>query len=129
MVLVILFLGVVLLVAGIRGTYHDLFAALGTDVPGYIVWGAAILAVGAIGLIPGLKPISKGLLGLILVVLIVNNYQKVIAGFHSAVSAGEAKGAAPATPSTTAAPAAASSSSSGGINVGDILSLASLAGG
>lgn len=124
MVLVVLFLGAILLVAGVRGTYRDLFTALGTDVPGYIVWAAAIIALGAIGLVPGLKPISKGLLALVLIVLIVNNYQKIIAGFHSAVAAGEAKGAAPASGATPTKDDAKSS-----INMGDILNIAGLAGG
>lgn len=125
MVLVVLFLGAILLVAGIRGTYRDLFTALSIDVPGYIVWAAAILALGAIGLIPGLKPVSKGLLALVLIVLIVNNYQKIIAGFHSAVQTGEAQGSQPAQTGTSSKDAAKSSQ----VSIQDILSLADLGNG
>ena len=77
----ILVIGIVLVVAAIRDTQSNLFSALATDVPAFVTWGAAILAVGAIGFIPDLKPISRALLALILVVLILRNYQNILAGF------------------------------------------------
>jgi hypothetical protein len=83
-VLIALFVGVVLIVAAIRNSQSDLFTAIGTDVPPFIVWAAAIVAIGAIGFVPGLKPISKGLLALVIVVLILQNYRQVIAGFQNA---------------------------------------------
>lgn len=81
MILVVLAIGIVILVASLRGTYSALFTAIGTDVPGFVVWAAAIVALGALGFIPGLKPVSRGLLALVVVVLVFQNYQNIIAGF------------------------------------------------
>ncbi len=103
MSLVALIVGVVLIVSAIRNSQGALFTALGTDVPAFVVWGAAILALGMIGFIPGLKPISRGLLALVFVVIFVRNYAGIIAGFK-AVSTAPAANAAQST-STAAAPA------------------------
>lgn len=86
MTLVVLAIGIVLLVSAFRGTYGTLFTALGTDVPGFVIWAAAIVALGAIGFIPGLKPISRGLLALVIVVLIFQNYANILAGFQQVAS-------------------------------------------
>ena len=84
MILVALILGVILIVAAIRNSQGALFAALGVDVPGFVVWAAAIFAVGVVGYVPGLKTVSRGLLALVIVALVLNNYQKILAGFQSA---------------------------------------------
>jgi len=60
-----------------------LFGALAQDVPAFMVWAAAVFAVGAIGWIPGLKPVSRGLLALVIVVLVLNNYQQIIDGLSA----------------------------------------------
>jgi hypothetical protein len=82
--LVLLIVGAVFVVAAIRNTQGGLFAALGTDAPPFVIWFAALFLIGAIGFIPGLRPVSRGLLALILIVLVLNNYQAVIAGFQNA---------------------------------------------
>lgn len=79
-----LLIAVVLIVAAIRNTHTDLLSALGQDVPGFVVWGAAIFGVAVIGFIPGLKPVSRGLLALIVVVIVLTNYQQILAGFTNA---------------------------------------------
>jgi len=79
-----LIIAVVLIVSAIRGTHGDLLGALAADVPEYVVWGAAILGVAVLGFIPGLKPISRGLLALVVVVLILTNYKAIIEGFQNA---------------------------------------------
>jgi hypothetical protein len=84
MVLVALLIGAVLIVAAIRNSQGDLFTAIAKDVPEFVVWGAAIIAVGAIGFISGLKPVSRGLLALIVVVLVLRNYKAILNGFQSA---------------------------------------------
>lgn len=84
MAALILIIGLVLVVAAIRDTHGSLFAALGTDVPAFTVWAAAIFAIVAIGFVPGLKTVSRGLLALVLVVLVLNNYRQIIAGFSGA---------------------------------------------
>lgn len=86
MILVALMIGVILIVAALRNSQGALFSALSTDVPEYVIWAAAILAIGAIGFIPGLKPVSRGLLALIVVVIVLNNYQAILAGFKSVAS-------------------------------------------
>jgi len=83
MIIIILLIGVILIIAAIRNSQNDLFAALAQDVPAYIIWGAALFAVGAIGFIPGLKPVSRALLALIIVVLVLRNYKAILAGFQN----------------------------------------------
>lgn len=83
MILVVLLIGAILLVAALRNTYGALFTDLKQDVPGFVVWAAAVVALGAIGFIPGLKPISRGLMALVLVVIVMQNYTKILAGFQS----------------------------------------------
>lgn len=82
--LIALFIGIVLIVAAVRNSQSALFTALEADIPKFVVWAAAIIAVGAIGAIPGLKPVSRWLLGLVIVVIIVNNYAKLTKGFQDA---------------------------------------------
>jgi uncharacterized membrane protein YgcG len=128
MLLVALLIGVILIVAAIRNSQGALFTALATDVPGFVVWAAAIVGVGAIGFIPGLKPASRGLLALVIVVLLVNNYQAIIAGFQgankAATNAGQGSQGSGASASGGASGAASGSSGSGGSNpVGQALAL------
>ncbi len=77
-----LVIGVVLIVSAIRNTHSDLLGALGQDVPGFVVWGAAIFGVAVIGFIPGLKPVSRALLALVVVVIVLTNYKQILAGFQ-----------------------------------------------
>lgn len=96
MILPLILIGALLIVAGVRGTYRDLFNALGQDVPAFGLWAAAIVAVGAIGFVPGLKPVSRGLLALVITVIVINNYPKILQGFNEAWQ--NAPEAVPATP-------------------------------
>lgn len=77
----LLIIALVLIVAAIRNTQGSLFSALMTDVPGFFVWGAAIFALAAIGWVPGLKPVSRGLLALVLMVIVLENYKNVVSSF------------------------------------------------
>jgi|SRR5215469_7251330 len=79
-----LLIGVVLIVAAVRNSQGALFSAIQTDVPEFFVWAAAIVALGIIGYVPGLKPISKALLALVIIVLLVGNYQNILSGFQNA---------------------------------------------
>lgn len=83
MILILLAIGAIIIVAAFRNSQGALFAALYEDVPGFVIWAAAIFAIGAVGFIPGLKPVSRGLLALILVVIVLRNYREVIAGFEN----------------------------------------------
>lgn len=110
MILVALIVGVILIVAAIRNSQAALFAALAVDVPGFVLWAAAIVAVGAIGFIPGIKPVSRGLLALVLLVIILNNYKAILAGLASASVPGTAAATAAAASTSTASSGAAPSS-------------------
>lgn len=83
MILVLLFIGVVLVIAAFRNSQGALFTALYEDVPGFVVWAAAIFAIGAVGFIPGLKPVSRGILALVIVVIVLRNYKNIITGFQN----------------------------------------------
>jgi hypothetical protein len=114
MILVALLIGVVLIVAALRNSQAALFTALGQDVPGYVVWAAALFAVGAIGYVPGMKPISRGLLALVLIVIILNNYQNILNGFQAVSNSGNEASTPPSgtTASTASSGSTAPSTSS-----------------
>lgn len=94
MAFVFLIAGLVLVVAAIRGTEGTLFQALGTDVPGFAIWAAAIIAIGVVGFIPGLRAVSRGLLALVIFVLILKNYSGILGGFQNAWKGAAAQGQA-----------------------------------
>lgn len=84
MIIILIIIAAVLIVAALRDTQGDLFAALMDDMPAFMTWAAAILVIGALGYIPGFKTISRSLLALIIVVIVVNNYEKIASGFNNA---------------------------------------------
>jgi len=74
--LAFLFAGIVLIVAAVRGKQDELFELLKGDFTGpnsFLVWFAALGTVGAAGYIPGLAPVSRAFLVLVLVTLILSN--------------------------------------------------------
>jgi len=76
MPLVLIFLGVLLIVAAYRGTQDDLFELLKGDFVGsqnFFYWIVSIFVVGAVGYIPRMKPISDAFLVLILLMLFIRN--------------------------------------------------------
>jgi hypothetical protein len=83
MPLILVIVGIVLLVAAWRNTAGDLGTALGTDVPPFLVWAGALIAVGALGYAPGMKQVSRGLLALVLVVLVLTNYKQLFQGLSN----------------------------------------------
>jgi hypothetical protein len=109
MIFFALIIGVILIVAAVRNSQGSLFSALGQDVPAFVVWASAIFALGALGFVPGLKPVSRGLLALVLVVLILRNYKQILSGFNNAYqnppayAPGKADSAATPAPATGAA--------------------------
>jgi hypothetical protein len=111
MLIVALLIGAILITAAIRNSQGALFSALATDAPDYVIWAAALFAVGAIGFIPGLKASSRLLMGLVITVLVLNNYKAIIAGFQSAASGAEQTGASNATSQSSSSQSAGSQSS------------------
>lgn len=68
--------GALLLVSGVRNTQADLFALLKKDFTGphnFIFWFLAIMAVGSIGYVPKIKPVSDAFLILVILVLFLSN--------------------------------------------------------
>jgi hypothetical protein len=84
MILVALVIGAIVVIAAIRNSHRALGAALMQDVPAFMVWGAAIVAVGAIGFIRPMQPVSRALMALVITVIILRNYKGIIGGFQSA---------------------------------------------
>jgi hypothetical protein len=123
MILVALLIGTILIVAAVRNSQGALFAALGEDVPAFVVWAAAIFAVGAIGFVPGLKPVSRGLLILIITVLILRNYKQIFTGFEGAWKNPPPPSQATDNATTSAAPSGANGAS----HLPDILNMGGVA--
>lgn len=68
------FIGVVLLVAGVRGTSDELTQLLKGDLIGdnsFLYWILAIGVLGSLGYIDTLRPFSRALLVLVLIVLVL----------------------------------------------------------
>lgn len=112
----LLIIGLVLLVAGARGKQNDLFSLVAGDFTGannFLFWFVSILAIGAIGYIPKLKPLSTAFLVLVILVLFLTkgNPSGVGGGFFSQFTAA-LKGTETATNSTAETPATNSSQTS-----------------
>jgi hypothetical protein len=129
--------GVILVVAAIRNTYPTLFAALGEDTPAFVIWAAAIVAVGVLGFVPAIKAPAKLLIALIILVLVLTNYQKILTGLaHAAQPGGGASSPGGASAQKTSASTSDLLSSllssaiggTGGTNSGFAASLAEIGG-
>jgi hypothetical protein len=74
MPLLFLLVGLILVVTAIRGTTGDFASHLSQDVDsGFVKWLAAIVVVGLIGYIPGLKEPSRYLMALVAVVIFLTS--------------------------------------------------------
>jgi hypothetical protein len=109
----LILIGALLIVSAYRNTAGTLAADLEQDVPGFAVWALAIGAIGALGWIPGMQTISRWLLALVLVVIVLRNYQGFLSNVKSLgtlptpttapASPASAYVAAPSNPQITAA--------------------------
>lgn len=81
MPLLLIFVAGVLIVSAFRNTQTQLATELETDLPGFGAWALAIIGVGALGWVPGMRVISRWLLALVIVVLVVKNYSALFSGF------------------------------------------------
>lgn len=69
-------IGIVFIIAGVRGKASLLYSTLKNEFTGsnnYVIWGAAIIAVGAIGYIPQLQKFSRAMLALVIIVLLLSH--------------------------------------------------------
>jgi len=79
--------GLLLTVAGARGTQGDLYALLKGDFTGnksFIWWAVSILLIGSLGYLPKMRPVANSFLVLVFLVLILSN-KGVFDNFISAV--------------------------------------------
>lgn len=70
----LLIIGLVLIAAAVRNKQQDFIALLGGDFSGsgnFVYWIVALIVIGAVGYIPKAKPVSDGLLVLILLALVL----------------------------------------------------------
>jgi hypothetical protein len=71
-------IGMIFLVAAIRGNQADLINLLKDDFSGannFFIWVLAIVVIVALGNIKAIRPISDAFLGLVILVIIVANYR------------------------------------------------------
>lgn len=74
MAFALIFVGLLLVVSSVRGTTSDLVKQVQSDFTGpgnFIWWMTVVFLLGAIGYIPGLKLLSRALLGLALLALFI----------------------------------------------------------
>lgn len=79
--------GVIFLVSGVRGTSDDLLTLLKGDVSGgqnsFVYWMLAIAILGALGYIDEVRPLSRALMVLVIVVLILAQDKAGHGGFFT----------------------------------------------
>jgi uncharacterized membrane protein YgcG len=122
MIFGLLLTGLLLMAAALKGNEHALGQLLANDLigtDGFIAWIFAIIAIGAIGYIPGLETASNYLLVLLLTVVILRN-GGVWSNLQLALVQASASGPAPseAPPPTTADQSSSSSGSGSGSSSG-----------
>jgi uncharacterized membrane protein YgcG len=112
----LLVIGLILLSTAIRGTQHELGQQLTDDLfgsGGFLMWMGAILGIGAVGYIPGLRMTSRYLLGLVLLVMFVRQ-TNLLASAQNALQQSSSQGPAPPVPIPQSQEPQQQSSSSGG---------------
>jgi hypothetical protein len=126
MALAILFIGILLVASGIKGTEHELGTQLSNDltgIDGFLVWLGAIVLLGLVSKIPGFETPSKYFLALVLVAVLLNN-SNFITNLQSALTNPSQDGVASLVPLQTGS--SSSSSNGAGANVGGAIQTASL---
>ena len=73
MPLAIILIAMIFIVTGFKGTTGDLFTQIRGDAAQIAIPFIAIILIGAVGYIPGLKKISDGFLALVLVGMFLSN--------------------------------------------------------
>lgn len=102
---VFLVFGALFLIVAIRGTQGDFFALIKSEMWGpqsFLPWASAILILGMAGYIKTVRPITDGLIGLILLAIILKDKGGVFTQFNAAL-ANPVASAAPASNAVGAA--------------------------
>ena len=75
MPLALLAIGIVFLIAAVRGTHKEFFELLKSDFTGpgnFFYWALSIWVIGALGYVSAFKPLSRAFLVLIVIVLLLS---------------------------------------------------------
>jgi hypothetical protein len=119
-------IGFVLIDSGFRGNAVALFQQFESDAKGFLAFGAAIIILGALGISPSIRPISKGLLVLVFIVFFLKNGNQVVSGIQSTISASTNNTASPSNSTASSGSTGSTQASSGASGVvGDLNSVAS----
>lgn len=89
MSLALIIIGLVLLVAALRGTQDDLFNLIHDALTGpvsFIPWLLALLLIGALGYWKPLRGFSRTMMALVIIVIVVTRGQGLFDKFFSAFS-------------------------------------------
>lgn len=100
MIVGLIIVALLLIVTAFNNSFDGLTTALEQDIPQYAIWGLAIAAIVAIGYIPGMQKPSRWLLLLVVVVLVLTQYQNVINGFSQFASSTTPSGSGAAEPTS-----------------------------
>lgn len=91
--------GLILIIAGMRGNASAISSQLMSDAKGFLAFGTAILILGGLGAFPSVRPVSKALLVLVFIVFFLKNGQNVSTniandtlGLSGSMNAGAATG-------------------------------------
>lgn len=90
----LLIVGVIFLVAAIRGNQNDLMDLLKSDFGGsnnFLLWVMAIVVIVGLGNFRAIRPVSDAFLGLVILVIVVANYKNgkdIFSSFLSQVKNG-----------------------------------------
>lgn len=89
-----LFIGIALIVVGVQNTQQQFFSLLKNDVSGFVPWFVSITAIGALGYIKAIRPITDAFLVLLIVVLFLSNggFFTKLFGSATSISAGSIGG-------------------------------------
>jgi hypothetical protein len=101
MPLIMILIGLLLIISAAHGETKTLFSLIHGDFTGqgnFVYWIASIVAVGAVGYIKPLRPLSIGFLVLILITLFLKNGNGFFAQLTSAINSTKSVPNTPATP-------------------------------
>lgn len=93
--------GLLVLIVGIRGTQDTMFKLLRAEFTGphsFIPWAAAIFILGALGYAKPIRPVADAMIGLVLLVILLQNKGGFFASLNQQISNPQA----PAQPAQTA---------------------------
>lgn len=80
-------IGFILIDSGVRGNAAAVGQQFASDVKGFLALCAVVIILGGLGAFKSLRPVTKGLLGLVFVVFCLRNGNQIVSGIESAVSA------------------------------------------